>query len=166
MAHGRAVPKKNSLPHGFWRNPVHLVACGLGSGAAPYAPGTFGTAAAIPLFLVLQPLLLWQYVGITLALFIFGVWVCDVTARDFGVHDHSGIVWDEVVGYLITMTAVPAQWQWLLLGFLVFRFFDVLKPWPIRWLDRRVGGGFGIMIDDVLAGLFSLACMQLALRVL
>ena len=83
-----------------------------------------------------------------------------VTARHLGVHDHPGIVWDEFVGYWLTMTAAPLTWQWLLLGFCLFRVFDILKPWPIRQVDRRVGGGFGIMLDDVLAGVFAWLVLQ------
>ena len=155
------MAKHGPLPASIWRNPVHLLAFGLGSGAMPFAPGTFGTLLAIPLFLLMQPLALWLYLLITLLLGLVGIWLCGKTARDLGVHDHSGIVWDEIVGYLITMIAVPAGWPWVLAGFLLFRLFDILKPWPIGWADRRVHGGLGIMLDDVLAGLMALACLQL-----
>lgn len=158
--------KRNQLPAGFWKNPVHLLACGGGAGAAPYAPGTFGTAVAILVWLPLQSLALPWYAAAVAALFLVGVWICGVTARDFGVHDHSGIVWDEIVGYLITMTALPRYWLWIVLGFAVFRFFDVVKPWPIRWLDQHVQGGLGIMVDDVLAGIYALVCMQLLYRLI
>ncbi len=99
----------------------------------------------------------------TLALFLLGVWACAKTGRELGVHDHPAIVWDEVVGYLITMTGAPTNWQWLLGGFLLFRLFDILKPWPVRWFDRRVAGGLGVMADDVVAGLMALAVLQIAL---
>jgi len=159
-----SVLRRNSLPVGFWRNPVHLLACGFGSGAAPYAPGTAGTAAAIPLVLVLAPLpLAWYLAAVALALGA-GVWVCGRTARDLGVHDHSGIVWDEFVGYLITMAAVPLSWWTVLAGFFLFRVFDVFKPWPARWIDRRVRGGVGIMFDDVAAGMYAWACLQLLVQ--
>ncbi|MEJ2344890.1 MAG: phosphatidylglycerophosphatase A [Gammaproteobacteria bacterium] len=156
--------KRNHLPAGFWKNPAHFLACGLGAGAAPYAPGTFGTVVGVLLFLVLAPWSLPLYALATLLLFAVGVWLCGVTARDFGVHDHSGIVWDEIVGYLVTMFAAPAGLQWLVTGFILFRLFDVLKPWPIAWVDRRVGGGFGIMVDDLLAGVFSWVCLQALYR--
>jgi phosphatidylglycerophosphatase A len=156
--------KRNRLPAGFWRHPAHLLACGLGAGAAPYAPGTFGTVVGVALFLLLPPWSVPIYILATLLLFAAGVWLCGVTARDFGVHDHSGIVWDEVVGYLVTMIAAPAGWQWIVTGFVLFRLFDVLKPWPIAWVDKRVGGGFGIMIDDLLAGAFSWVCLQALYR--
>ncbi len=152
--------KRNTLPEDFWRHPVHLLACGLGSGAAPFAPGTAGTLAAIPLFLVLRLLPAGWYLAAVGALFGLGVWVCHVTARDFGVHDHSGIVWDEFVGFFVTMTLAPAGWRWLAAGFLLFRVFDIVKPWPGRWVDRNVGGGLGIMLDDVVAGVYAWAALQ------
>jgi len=139
---------------------VHFLSLGFGTGLAPKAPGTFGTLAGIPLYWLLQPLPLAGYLAVTLLLGLLGIWLCGHTARALGVHDHGGIVWDEIVGLLITLIAVPPDWRWLLAGFLLFRLFDILKPWPIRWLDRRVGGGFGIMIDDVLAGLFALICLH------
>ncbi len=144
--------KRNRVPSTVWRNPVHFLACGFGSGAAPVAPGTFGTLAAIPIYWLMQPLALWIYVAVTTLLFLVGIVLCGATARDFGVHDHGGIVWDEIVGYLVTMVAAPPGWLWIMVGFLLFRLFDILKPWPIRTLDRRVQGGLGIMVDDVLAG--------------
>jgi phosphatidylglycerophosphatase A len=96
--------------------------------------------------------------------FLAGVYLCDRTSRDLGVHDHTGIVWDEMLGFLVTMWWAPTGWIWVLLGFLLFRIFDILKPWPIGWLDRRVPGGLGIMLDDVLAGIFALAALQLLVR--
>ncbi len=125
-----------------------------------------GTLAAIPLYLLLAQLSLPVYAALVLLSFVVGVYLCHKTAQDLDVHDHPGIVWDEFVGFWITMLAAPPGWLWLLLGFLLFRLFDVLKPWPISWCDRKVEGGFGIMIDDVLAGLMALLCLQLAVRVL
>lgn len=145
------------------RNPIHLLAFGLGSGLARKAPGTFGTLAAIPVWwLFLQDLPLWLYSSMLVITFVVGVWLCDRTSRDMGVHDHGGIVWDEWVGLWLTYWLLPSGWFWILLGFVLFRFFDIIKPWPIRWLDRHVHGGFGIMIDDVLAGLFALTGVQLS----
>jgi phosphatidylglycerophosphatase A len=146
------------------RQPLHLLAFGFGSGLAPKAPGTFGTLVAVPIYLLMQGLPLIAYLALVLAGFIAGIWICDRTSRDLGVHDHGGIVWDEIVGYLLTMTLAPSGWVWVLLGFLLFRFFDILKPWPIRWLDRRVPGGFGIMLDDLIAGLFAGVVMLLIER--
>jgi phosphatidylglycerophosphatase A len=148
-----------------WSNPLHLLAFGLGSGAAPKAPGTFGTIAAIPLYLLLNQLTQLHYLIVVLLLAGFGVWLCHVVAQDLGVHDHPGIVWDEWVGFFITMWLAPTGWGWLLLGFVLFRFFDIVKPWPIDLLDNNVPGGLGIMLDDVVAGLYSFALIQLAVYV-
>jgi phosphatidylglycerophosphatase A len=143
------------------RNPIHLLAFGLGSGCAPKAPGTFGTLAAIPFWwLFLQDVPLIPYLCVLIAGFAFGVYLCEQTSKDLGVHDHGGIVWDEWIGLWITYIALPAGIEWIIIGFALFRFFDILKPWPIKWLDEKVHGGFGIMIDDVLAGIFALICVQ------
>lgn len=151
----------NQAPHSVWRNPIHFLAFGLGSGASPWAPGTAGTLAAIPLFLLLQPLAWPWYVAMLLLTFIVGVYLCGKTSADMGVHDHGGIVWDEFVGYWITMFAAPPGWLWIVVGFVLFRLFDIIKPWPISWVDKQVAGGLGIMLDDVLAGLMALAVLQL-----
>ncbi len=131
------------------------VSLGFGSGLAPKAPGTFGTMAGVLIFLLMSDLNLYVYIAITIAFYFFGVWAAQVYSDHLGVHDHGSIVWDEVVGFLITMIAIPAQWQWILLGFILFRLFDIWKPWPIGWLDAKVHGGTGIMIDDVLAGIYA-----------
>lgn len=151
----------NRAPASVWRNPIHFLAFGLGSGAAPKAPGTFGTLAAIPFYLLLQPLDLTWYALILVVTFLFGIYLCGKTSKDMGVHDHGGIVWDEFVGYWVTMFAAPAGWLWIVLGFALFRFFDIVKPWPIGWVDKKVAGGFGIMLDDLLAGIMAFVCLQL-----
>jgi len=143
-------------------NPANFLALGAGSGLAPKAPGTFGTVAAIPLFL-LMPYSLPIYLLIVLLLFVLGVWLCDTCANNLGVHDHPAIVFDEWVGYLITMIAVPRSLALIALGFVLFRLFDVLKPWPIGLADKRVSGGLGIMIDDVIAGLFAAITLHVIL---
>ncbi len=148
-------PTPPRIPPTLLRDPGHFLALGFGSGLAPRAPGTFGTLAAIPVYLLFLQLPWLGYLLATLAAFALGVYLCGRTAAALGVHDHPGIVWDEVVGYLLTMAFAPPGWLWVLLGFVLFRLFDILKPWPIRVLDRSVHGGFGIMIDDVLAGLFA-----------
>lgn len=154
------LSKEQVLTRLSLKNPVHFLALGFGSGLAAKAPGTFGTLAAVPLYLLMAPLPLTWYIGLTLLSVFAGFYICGKAAQDMGVHDHGAIVWDEVVGLLITMIAAPAGWGWLLVGFGLFRFFDIIKPWPIRWLDAKVHGGFGIMIDDVLAGVFSFICLQ------
>ena len=142
------------------RDPVVLIAVGFGSGLAPKAPGTAGTLVAIPLYLVMQPLPLISYLLITTCLFIAGIWICTYAAEKFGVHDHPAIVFDEIVGYLITMIAAPGGWVAMAVGFVLFRLFDAIKPWPVSWFDRNVNGGLGIMLDDVVAGILALAILQ------
>ena len=150
------------IPAKYLLHPVHFFSLGFGSGLAPFAPGTFGTLAAIPLVWAMSGLTPELYLLITLLAFIVGVYLCGSTARALGVHDHGGIVWDEIVGLMITMMWVPMTWPWMLAGFLLFRFFDIIKPWPIKWADRRLQGGFGIMFDDLLAGIFALLVLHLA----
>ena len=140
---------------------THFCALGFGLGLAPKAPGTFGTLAAIPFILLTMMAPLWLQLGVALAICGIGIWFCEVASRDAGVHDHPAIVWDEVAGFYITMIGAAISWQTLLVGFILFRFFDIVKPWPITLLDKHVKGGFGIMIDDILAGIFSLICLQL-----
>lgn len=145
-------------------NPIHILAFGLGSGLSPKAPGTVGTIAALPIYwwLLADLSTLWLS-AVILITFVIGVLVAEKTSQDLGVHDHGGIVIDEWVGMWITMLMVPKEWIWLLIGFILFRFFDILKPWPIKWLDEHVHGGFGIMIDDVLAGIMSLLCLHIVM---
>lgn len=138
-------------PAAVWRHPIHFLSFGFGTGLSPRAPGTFGTLAGIPFVLLLGTGSVFTYAAATALLFVVGIYLCDRTAHALGVHDHPAIVWDEVVGYLVTCFLVPLEAHWLLLGFLLFRVFDILKPWPISWIDRRVTGGFGIMLDDLLA---------------
>ena len=137
------------------KNPVCFLAFGFGSGLSPIAPGTLGTLVAVPLYLLASSMSLPAYLGLTLLMFLAGVWLCGRCEQILGVQDHSGIVWDEFVGLFITLTAAPVTPGVLVAGFLLFRLFDVLKPWPIRWFDHRVHGGLGVMLDDVLAGLFA-----------
>ncbi len=139
------------------RDPVHFFALGFGSGLAPYAPGTAGTLLAVLLELVARHWLpdVVHRAILVLLMVVFGVWVCHVSARKLGQHDHQAIVWDEICGYFIAMLAAPPGWLWVLTGFLLFRVLDIVKPWPIRELDHSIGGGLGIMLDDIAAGLFS-----------
>ena len=140
-------------------NPIHFLALGFGSGLIKPAPGTWGTLAALPLYFLLSSLSFRVYILVILVMAIAGIWICRKAAEDAGVHDHPSIVWDEIVGFLITMTAVPFEYLNVLAGFLLFRFFDIVKPWPISFVDKSVHGGTGIMADDILAGVF--ACLAL-----
>ena len=140
-------------------NPIHLLTFGFGSGLLPKAPGTFGTLVALPLFWLIADVSLPIYLVICLASIIVGIFMCDYTSKALKVHDHPGIVWDEIAGYLITMIGFAATWQNLLLGFVFFRFFDIIKPWPIKLIDEKVSGGFGIMLDDIIAGIFAWLCL-------
>lgn len=136
-------------------SPVMFLAFGFGSGLAKKAPGTMGTLAAIPVYLAFIQADIWIYSVLTILVCVFGIRICDDAAKQLGEHDFGGIVWDEVAGYLVTMWLVPFSWYAVLIGFVLFRIFDILKPWPIKWVDKKVEGGFGIMLDDVLAGIFS-----------
>ena len=141
------------------RDPIHLFAFGFGAGLSPVAPGTFGTAIAIPIVLLVQQFGFVAHVVFALAAIAFGIYVCGESARRLGVHDHPGIVWDEIAGYTVTMLAAPSHWYWFLCGFVLFRFFDIVKPWPIREADHSLSGGLGIMLDDIIAGVFAAAIM-------
>lgn len=142
------------------KRPVCFLGLGFGSGLAPKAPGTFGTLAAIPIYWLMQDLSLSIYLAITVTAFIIGIWICQQSADWLQKDDPSAVVWDEIIGYMVTMIAAPAGWQWMLAGFILFRFFDILKPWPISWLDKNLHGGLGIMVDDVVAGVFAAILLQ------
>jgi len=158
----KAVVATTAAPNPF-TNWVHFLAFGFGAGLSPKAPGTAGTLVAIPLYLLMTQVGLVGYTVLTLAGIALGIYLCDRTSRDYGVHDHPGIVWDEFAGFWITMWAVPVSWQTVLAGFLLFRLFDIAKPWPIRALDKHVKGGFGIMVDDLVAGVFACGALHLGL---
>ena len=157
--------KRNRVDAALLRHPVHFLSLGFGSGLSPFAPGTAGTLVAIPLFWLLAPLPWFIYLAVVVVLFGIGIYLCQVTTERLGAHDHSAIVWDEVVGYLLTMTAVPFDWRWVVAGFFLFRVFDVWKPWPVRVLDRSVAGGLGIMLDDVGAAIYAALSLQAMLYV-
>jgi len=142
--------------------PAGFLAFGLGSGLSPKAPGTVGTAVGILLALPLAGVPTWGGLLIVALAFGAGIPICGSTSRRLGVHDHGGIVWDEFVGIWLVLVLLPAHWAWWLAAFVVFRVFDIVKPWPIGWLDRRVEGGLGIMIDDIIAALYAIAVLLLA----
>lgn len=141
-------------------SPVHLFSFGFGAGLSPVAPGTAGTLLGIVVYLALVSLGPVFYTLCVMSLFLAGCWACGQTAAALESHDHPGIVIDEIVGYLITMLFVPFSWYWILMGFILFRIFDIWKPWPVSLADRNVAGGFGIMLDDLLAALYALLCLH------
>ncbi|PCJ16798.1 MAG: phosphatidylglycerophosphatase A [Gammaproteobacteria bacterium] len=156
----------SSVPRGSLKNPIHFLALGFGSGMAPKAPGTFGTLAAVPIVAGLSLFSSSTYLIALLVVTVSGFWICGKTAKDWGVHDHSAIVWDEIAGFMLTMLWVPVSWTSLIVGFALFRLFDIAKPYPISWLDKNVSGGTGIMVDDLLAGIFAGVLLQLFLFVI
>lgn len=155
-------PRDRGLKQIALKTPSGLLAFGFGSGLSPFAPGTAGTIAAIPFAIALKNLSSIWFWLVLVATFALGVWLCGRVSERMGVHDHGGIVWDEMVGYWLAVAFVPNQWEWLLAAFVIFRFFDIFKPWPIRQLDKNVTGGFGIMIDDVLAAIYTIVLLALA----
>jgi phosphatidylglycerophosphatase A len=148
-----------------FQHPAHLIALGFGAGLAPVAPGTFGTLAAVPLWWLVggadEPLAL---LAIVAALFAVGVWACDVTGRHLGVSDHSAMCWDEIVAFLLVLAIAPDDPRWQAAAFLLFRFFDVVKPPPIRDLETRLKGGLGVMFDDLLAAGYTLLALAVVKR--
>jgi phosphatidylglycerophosphatase A len=136
-------------------DPVLFLAFGFGSGLAKKAPGTCGTLAAVPVYWLLANAGTTVYSVATVTIALAGIAICGKAAEKLGVHDFGGIVWDEIAGYLIALWFVPFSWTAAAVGFVLFRAFDIVKPWPIGWVDKKVQGGAGIMLDDVLAGLFA-----------
>lgn len=150
-----------SIPSGFNKmSMVHWLAFGFGAGFAPKAPGTIGTIVALLPYLLLAHLSPLLYLSVIVVSLLLGVWICGRTTHDLGVHDHGGIVWDEFVGLWIALFLVPVSVYWVACGFLLFRLLDILKPWPIKWADQQLQGGWGIMLDDVLAGIMAALCIQ------
>lgn len=156
---------KWSAPPAVLREPVHLFAFGFGAGLSPYAPGTCGTLVAVPIVIFVAQFGWWVHCAFAIAAAAVGMYICGESARRMDVHDHPGIVWDEITGYTVTMLAAPSDAYWLLGGFVIFRFFDIVKPWPIREADHSLTGGLGIMLDDIIAGVFAGAIL-LAIKLL
>jgi phosphatidylglycerophosphatase A len=151
-----------TVPKGFLKNPLNWFAIGFGSGLSPFMPGTCGTIVAIPIFILLSKLSLPLYSIILAVMILFGFWVCGLVERQLKINDPAMAVWDEIVGYLLTMLAMPATWFAIVLGFILFRIFDIWKPWPISWVNDNLHGGFGIVVDDLLAGI----CAWIILKVI
>jgi len=142
-------------------DPVNFVAFGFGTGLAPVAPGTVGSLLGVALAWLTLGLDLEIQIGIAVVLSLAGIWICGESARRIGVHDHGGIVWDEICGCYVTLLVAPPEITAWALGFLLFRGFDIVKPWPIRDLDHRLAGGLGIMLDDLVAALYAAILLAL-----
>lgn len=149
------VPVRRLLAH-----PGHCIALGFGLGMSPWAPGTLGSLLAFPLYWTIQPLDLGYRLAVIVLLFVAGCWLCGRTATCLGRPDPAAVVWDEAVGLLLVLNLAPPAWPWWLTAFVAFRLFDVTKPWPIGWADRRVSGGVGIMLDDALAGVYTIGTLE------
>ncbi|MGD8341654.1 MAG: phosphatidylglycerophosphatase A [Gammaproteobacteria bacterium] len=155
------IAKGRRLSVGLLRDPVHLFALGFGSGLSPWGPGTCGTLLAVPIAVALLQVpapIAWSVVVLAIAV---GVWITGESARRLGVHDHSGIVWDEIAAFLGLALLLPEGWPWLVAGFILFRIFDIAKPWPIREMDHSLRGGLGIMLDDLMAAVYSVVLIKL-----
>ncbi len=153
------LPKNAPITLKQCQNPWVFLASGFCSGCSKYAPGTMGSLVAVPLIYAVSQLEITVYIMLTIAINVVGVLICAKAANALKVHDHGGIVWDEIGGMFITLILVPITITNLIIGFALFRFFDILKPYPISWLDKNIDGGLGIMIDDVLAGIFAALCL-------
>ena len=146
----------------LFKHPAHLIALGVGAGLMPKAPGTWGTLVALPFYFAAS------YLGGTaavlacaVALFVAGIWASAITGRALGIADHGGIVIDEIAAFVLVLAFTPAGFAWLLTAFVLFRAFDIIKPWPIRYFDRTLKGGFGVMFDDFLAAIGAIAVLLL-----
>ncbi len=151
----------DNLARTVMKDPVHILAFGFGTGLAPVAPGTFGSLPGILLFWLTMDFGLYVQLGVAAAITLAGIWICGESARRIGVHDHGGIVWDEIVGMYLTLLAAPVSVVGWVLAFVFFRIMDIVKPWPIRDLDHRIGGGVGIMLDDLAAALYAAVLLAL-----
>jgi phosphatidylglycerophosphatase A len=147
----------------IWSNPWVFIACGFGVGTLPVMPGTYGTLLGVGLMWLLSPLSLWFSIPVLVVLFVSGIFLCGYANRQFGTDDHPAAVWDEVVTFPWVLLGIPLTPVTIVVAFLLFRFFDIIKPWPIRWVDKNMHGGFGVMFDDWLAAIASLIVMHLYL---
>ncbi len=152
---------ENNLARTVLTDPVHFLAFGFGTGLLPFAPGTFGSIPGVLLFWLTIDFGLYVQLGVAAALTLSGIWICGESARRIGVHDHGGIVWDEIAGMYVTLLAAPISVVAWVLAFVLFRAIDIVKPWPIRDLDHRLGGGLGIMLDDLVAALYAAVVLGL-----
>lgn len=146
----------------LFSHPAHFFSLGFGSGLMPKGPGTAGTLVAFPLYWYLAPLMNdYLFLLFLILAYFIGVWMCDKTGRALGVPDHGGIVWDEIVAFMLVLFFTPEGVYWQILAFVLFRFFDIVKPQPIKYFDENMKGGKGVMFDDLLAAGYTLFCLAL-----
>ncbi len=157
MRNYRNIPR---LPNQWWKNPLYIITFGFGSGAAPIAPGTVGTLVALPLYWILSHLSLGMYLITVIMITLISMYLCDVASKKIGINDHQGMCLDEFVGLFVAMTGLSPTFLHMFFGFLLFRFFDIAKPWPISWIDQKIHGGVGMILDDVVAGIFTCALIH------
>jgi len=143
----------------LFAKPQHFFSLGFGSGLVPKAPGTFGTLVGLTLFWLISNYGLYLQLLIITALFLVGIYFCEVTGKALGVSDHGSIVWDEIVAIMLVLTFAPKNWAGWIVAFVLFRLFDIWKPFPIRQFDAKLKNGFGVMFDDLLAALYAIASM-------
>jgi phosphatidylglycerophosphatase A len=144
----------------LFKNPAHFLALGFGSGLSPKAPGTFGTIVGMPMFILLMATPALLHTPIIALLFLIGIPLCDIAGKNLGVPDHRSIVWDEIVAFMLVMEYSPFSWIWWLIAFLLFRLFDIWKPFPIHFFDQTLKGGFGVMFDDLLAAIYAIISLK------
>jgi len=157
MTTSKLAPKANFL----WQHPRHLLALGFGAGLARFAPGTFGTVMGVLLYGCIAGQILWLKLALITLLFFIGIPICGNTGKALGVEDHPSIVWDEIVAMMLVLTFTPFDGLWWLIAFVLFRLFDIFKPFPIRQVERKVGGGLGVMLDDLLAAIYVIILIKL-----
>lgn len=155
----------NNLSRCVFRDPRYFLAFGFGSGLSPVAPGTCGTITAILIYFFMAGLTWELYLGFIVVAFVVGIVISDEITKELKINDYKGIVWDEFIGYWLTMFLVPCGFVWIFLGFILFRWFDIWKPFPIKHLERCNHSGFAIMIDDVMAALYAWIVLQLIIFV-
>ncbi len=141
-------------------HPAHFFSLGFGTGLAPKAPGTVGTLVGFPLYSLIADVSFHLQLGIIMACFIIGIWFCEMTGKAIGVADHGGIVWDEIAAMMLVLTFTPNTVYWWVVAFSLFRLFDIWKPFPIHQVDAKVKGGFGVMLDDLLAAVYAILVLQ------
>ncbi len=159
------LQKRNKVPRSVWTDPIQFIACGFGVGAMPWMPGTFGTGVGVIFYLILARFSVITYLIAAVILFFIGVVICGITNRSFGTKDHSAAVFDEIVGFLFVMVAIPPRGYLILIGFVLFRVFDIWKPWPIKMIERSLPGGLGVMADDFIAAVYAWIILQFILWV-